>query len=645
MSDFADEMQDIINDFIEESTEALDTLDRKFVELEKSPGDMELLNDIFRSVHTIKGASGFLGFNQMVEVTHVAEDILNKLRKGEMAVDAEIMDGILQAFDLIKVLLDNIRNGVDREEEIGPTVELLKRLNERGAQARSQEPSSDSAQGKGGKAKKTADSRKKAPKKKAGKSTSGRGREEKPPSQRETGAEGAQEEKGGGEELPSVDEIRAELAAADASKAQTGGDEPVRTSAASSGAGNPQPAKPPAAKEREQSIRVDIERLDNVLNLAGELVLARNRFMRLGSKMTDWGGEHEMVGQIDEAIAQLNLVTTDLQLAIMKMRMQPIARVFNKFPRMVRDLSRQTGKQVELVISGEDTELDKTVIEEIGDPLVHLVRNSMDHGIEAPDEREAAGKPRAGTIRLSAYQEGRNIVVLVEDDGAGIDPDKVRRKACEKGLVTAEEAEKISDKEALNFIFAPGFSTAKQVSDISGRGVGMDVVKTNITKINGSISIESEVGKGTKIYFRLPLTLAIIQALTIEAGGEVYALPLSIVEENIRVMRDEIKTVEGRAVIKIRDRVLPIVRLVDIVGGCASGDESNWMYVVVIAVGERRFGLLVDRLHGQEEIVMKSMGEYLKGTEGVAGACITGDGNVVLILDVGSALGGAMGIA
>jgi two-component system chemotaxis sensor kinase CheA len=324
----------------------------------------------------------------------------------------------------------------------------------------------------------------------------------------------------------------------------------------------------------------------------------------------------------------------------MKMRMQPIAKVFNKFPRMVRDLARSSGKEIDLQLSGEETELDKTVIEEIGDPLIHLIRNSADHGIEHPDEREAAGKPRTGTISLSAMQEGQNIVVCVEDDGKGIDPEKIKESAIKKGIIQPEEAARLERKDIFDLIFRPGFSTAKTVSDISGRGVGMDVVKTGISNINGMINIDSTSGKGTQILLRLPLTLAIIQILIVKSGPEIYGIPLANVIENIRVHRNEVKTIEGRDVIRIRERVLPVARLDSLVRGPRSYDNAGAesIYIVIIGVGEKRFGLLVDELYGQEEIVMKSMGEFLKGTQGVAGASITGDGKVVLILDAASAL-------
>jgi two-component system chemotaxis sensor kinase CheA len=576
-------MDDIINDFIAESTEALDSLDQKFIELEKKPDDATLLNDIFRSVHTIKGAAGFLGFQQMVEVTHVTEDILNKLRKGEMKVDPVVMDAILQSIDLIKVLLGNIKEKNGKEENIEPTKDLLRSILDGCTVSET----------------KTVQS----------------------PAPLLTAAV----------ETPETPQC-ASIAPSEASETLT-----------AAGAQDPDASKTQAKAEdaphaKEQSIRVDIDRVDSVMNLAGELVLSRNRLMRLGAKLSESDSDSELSSHMNEAIAQLDLVTTDVQLAVMKMRMQPIAKVFNKFPRMVRDLARQNNKEVELVINGEETELDKTVIEEIGDPLVHLIRNAVDHGMETPEERVAKGKPRVGTVTLSAYQEGRNIIVSVTDDGKGIDPASIRRSAVEKGLLTQDEADRLSKKDSLALIFIPGFSTAKVVSNISGRGVGMDVVKTNISRINGNISVESEVGRGTSIIFRLPLTLAIIQALTVETNGEVYGIPLSTVIENIRVMAEEIKTVEGREVIHIRDRVFPVVRLGSLVSGDQSMSSSEWKYIVIIGIGDKKFGLLVDRLHGQEEIVMKSMGEYLKGTEGIAGACITGDGNVILILDVAGLL-------
>ncbi|MFQ5427419.1 MAG: chemotaxis protein CheA [Thermodesulfobacteriota bacterium] len=561
MSEPSNEMDEIIDEFIVESEESLESLDQMFVALEKDPGNKDLLNEIFRCAHTIKGAAGFLGFQKLVEIAHVTEDVLNKLRKGELTVTEDIMDAVLKAMDIIKEILANIKTG--RVEGISPSVDFMKAILEGGETAAAETVTVEKETKQAGEA-------------------SGKAPEQ------------AVEKK----ETPIVH------------------------------------------KEKEQNIRVEIVKLDEVLNLVGELVLSRNRLMRLGSQLCDSRMEEDILNHTDEAIAQLDLVTSDLQLAVMKMRMQPIARVFNKFPRMVRDLARSGEKEIELKVSGEDTELDKTVIEEIGDPLIHLIRNSVDHGVESPAERQAAGKPACGTISLSASQEGQNIVVCVEDDGKGMDPEAIKESAIGKGVITPEEASKLSSKDALELIFRPGFSTVKKVSDISGRGVGMDVVKTGITNINGLINIESEVGVGTKIIFRLPLTLAIIQILIVKSGDEIYGIPLANVVENIRLRPQDVKTIEGREVVRIRDSVLPVARLQSIVrpGAVSQVADNGKIYLVVIGVGEKRFGLLVDELYGQEEIVMKSMGEYMKGTEGVAGASITGDGKVVLILDVASVL-------
>lgn len=603
---YANEMEEIVQDFIVEAYEALDLLDQKFVELEKKPNDTDLLNDIFRSVHTIKGASGFLGFTQMVDVTHVGEEILNKLRNSQIILTPDIMDVLLESVDMVKLLLGKIKNKDDSEENIAPIVAKLKEVLE---------------------------------------------------------VHSISEEQG---------KAQASLA-----KAMDSGEPSTEAQVVEE-----MEAVGFKDKATEQNIRVDIHRLDNALNLAGELVLSRNRILTLFNRLdekTNANSDHNLMSEIDEAINQLDLVTTDLQVGVMKMRMQPIARVFNKFTRMVRDLAKAKDKEVDLEIKGEETELDKTVIEEIGDPLVHLVRNSIDHGIELPKDRELHGKFRAATLTLSAFQEGQHIVVMVEDDGRGIDPDKLKEKAIEKNLITVDDAVKMTDKEALELIFMPGFSTADEVTDISGRGVGMDVVKTNIAKINGSVSIESTVGKGTKVIFRLPLTLAIIQALIVEAGGEQYALPLANVLENLRVKEDTIETISGREVANIRNSVISVFRLSQLVGQNAEIEKvsemaglllkaqeeateettetqeikaedvkvtqvaleneevegaEGWKYLVIISVNEKTVGILVDVLHGQEEIVMKSLGTYLKGTEGVAGACITGDGNVILILDM-----------
>lgn len=559
-----DEMQEIIQDFLNESSEILEGLDNKFVELEKAPEDLQLLNDIFRSAHTIKGAAGFLGFKQLVEVAHATENVLNKLRQGEMKVNSAIMDVILQAVDFIKLLIGNIRDNNQKEEDLsGITARLNGVLSqEAGVDAIHELPLQASNQ--------TINT----------------------------------------DNVPSL---------------------PLFAKEGDGGSSEPSPERPvQQVVQTEQTIRVDTKRLDDVLNLVGELVLGRNRLAKLNSiiESTDW----EFAPVFNEVASHIDLITSDLQLAVMKTRMQPVGKVFGKFPRLVRDLARISNKEIDLRLSGEDTEVDKSVVEEIGDPLVHLIRNSIDHGIEPPEAREAKGKARKGTVSLSAYQEGDHIVIEVSDDGKGIDAGAVRAKAIEKGLITESDADKMSDKEMLGFIFLPGFSTARVVTDVSGRGVGMDVVKTNISKLNGVIEIDSRPGVGTRFSIKLPLTMAIIQTLMVGVGGEAFAIPLSNVIEAIKVTPSHLHTVEGIEVITLRESVLPVIRLSERFNILMeSGDRG---YVVVITVNGRNYGIFVDRLIGQEEVVIKPLDDCAKSAEEVAGATITGDGKVVLILDV-----------
>ncbi|MBR2221418.1 MAG: response regulator, partial [Campylobacter sp.] len=390
-----------------------------------------------------------------------------------------------------------------------------------------------------------------------------------------------------------------------------------------------------SASAVEQTIRVEVKRLDNLMNLIGELVLGKNRLLKIYDDVEERYEGEKFLEELNQVVSALSLVTTDIQLAVMKTRMLPIAKVFNKFPRMVRDLSRELGKQIDLEISGEETELDKSIVEEIGDPLVHIIRNSCDHGVESPKERLAAGKPEKGIIQLKAYNEGNHIVVEIVDDGKGIDALAVKMKALERGLITEREVDSMSDKEAYSLIFKPGFSMAKQVTNVSGRGVGMDVVKTNIEKLNGIIDIDSEVGKGTIIKLKIPLTLAIIQSLLVGSQEEFYAIPLASVKETVRVPVDNIYTIEGKNVLRLRDEVLSLVRLSDLFGVKQVFESGDQTYVVVINVADSKLGIIVDSLIGQEEIVIKSLGNYLQNIRGIAGGTIRGDGKVTLIVDVG----------
>ncbi|WP_203300355.1 chemotaxis protein CheA [Marinobacter sediminum] len=381
----------------------------------------------------------------------------------------------------------------------------------------------------------------------------------------------------------------------------------------------------------ETTVRVDTKRLDDIMNMVGELVLVRNRLQRLGASSED---EH-----MHKAVSNLDVVTTDLQAAVMQTRMQPIKKVFGRFPRVVRDLARSLKKEVNLVMHGEDTDLDKNLVEALSDPLVHLVRNSVDHGIEAPDVREKAGKPRQGTVTLSAEQEGDHILLVIEDDGAGMDPEVLRRKAVEKGVYEQDAADRLTDNECFNLIFAAGFSTKEQISDVSGRGVGMDVVKTKIGQLNGQISIVSELGKGSRIIIKVPLTLAIMPTLMIMLGDQSFALPLVNVVEIFHLDLTKTNIVDGRECIVVRDKVFPLFHIKRWLVGKGKGQEEPAnAHVVIVAMGTKQVGFVVDQLVGQEEVVIKPLGRALQGTPGMAGATITGDGRIALIIDVPSLL-------
>ncbi|MEO5361122.1 MAG: chemotaxis protein CheA [Nitrospirota bacterium] len=642
----SDEMDEIINDFLIETTEIVEDLSQKFVELENDKDNQDLVNGIFRSVHTIKGASGFLGFNQMVQLTHITESVLKKIKDGDIPLTPAVMDVILGSIDMVKVLLEHIKAKDGIEEDLTDILAMLQGVYEQaGAPAAAEPPPTLQAPPE--------------------QVVPAMPAEEPASNDAEAASSGhtieeldALMEAQSNQMLKPVGEILVENGAVttdevdDALKIQTlikdsvdvgevpkVGDILTATDKVSKEEVKKALTKQPQAEKEkppqlEQTIRVDVERLDNVLNLVGELVLARNRLMKVVSNLELKYTDNADVAPLAELTAFINLITTDLQLAVMKTRMQPVRKVFNKFPRMVRDLARSLKKDVELNLSGEETELDKSIIEEIGDPLVHLVRNSVDHGIEMPEVREAEGKPRGGTVLLSAYQEGNNIVLSIEDDGKGIDVEMLKGKIVEKGLGTPDELERLSTKEILDYIFLPGFSTAKVVSDVSGRGVGMDVVKTNISKLNGTITIETEKGKGSKFLLRLPLTLAIIQALMVGVGTEVYAVPLASVVETVRIDQSNIKTIRGQETVILRNEIVPVHRLANkFFIPTASANGGNKMYLVVIVIGEKKFGMMVDKLFGQEEVVIKSIEGFSSSSEGIAGATITGDGKVVLILD------------
>ncbi len=654
-----DDLQEIMEDFLIEAFEMNEQLDQDLVELEHNPEDLDLLNRIFRVAHTIKGSSSFLNLNILTHLTHNMEDVLNRARKGEIKITPDIMDVVLRSIDLMKTLLVTIRDtGSDtnngKENEIEEAVKQLQAI------------TSQNLEG-------AKEGTKEAPKKENEKEVKKEAKEENTEENQENKAK-APTAKNFASDNPladepdldytnmSAEEVEAEIERllnkrqeADKERRAQKKQEAKPKQEVAPTKETPKTETPKAPKTEtkakakadteenkapsigvEQTVRVDVRRLDHLMNLIGELVLGKNRLIRIYGDVEERYDGEKFLEELNQVVSSISAVTTDLQLAVMKTRMQPVGKVFNKFPRMVRDLSRELGKSIELIIEGEETELDKSIVEEIGDPLIHIIRNSCDHGIEPLEERRRLNKPETGKVQLSAYNEGNHIVIKISDDGKGLDPVMLKEKAVEKGVISERDAEGMSDREAFNLIFKPGFSTAKVVSNVSGRGVGMDVVKTNIEKLNGIIEIDSEVGVGTTQKLKIPLTLAIIQALLVGVQEEYYAIPLSSVLETVRISQDEIYTVDGKSVLRLRDEVLSLVRLSDIFKVDAILESNSDVYVVIIGLADQKIGVIVDYLIGQEEVVIKSLGYYLKNTRGIAGATVRGDGKITLIVDVGA---------
>lgn len=634
-----EDIQEILEDFLIEAFELIEQIDQDLVELEAKPDDLELLNSIFRVAHTVKGSSSFLNFDVLTKLTHHMEDVLNKARRAELKITPEVMDVVLESVDMMKDLLNGIRD-YGNDTDVGIDIEdICIRLE---AVSNGDEIPQDEeaiAQAK---------EQKQEEVKEEDKSKNEEIAEEKTEQSEDTSEQedysNLSDEEVEAEIERLLQEKQEEKKKKKAKKEQSGGEDkkpkpntdtaPVAASKPKESETNAPAKKQANSSSLEQTIRVEVKRLDHLMNLIGELVLGKNRLLKIYDDVEERYEGEKFLEELNQVVSAISLVTTDLQIAVMKTRMLPIAKVFNKFPRMVRDLSRELGKSIELEISGEDTELDKSIVEEIGDPLVHIIRNSCDHGVESAEDREAKGKNATGLIELKAYNEGNHIVIEIADDGKGLDADLLRSKAIERGMITEREADTMSDKEAFNLIFKPAFSMAAKVTNVSGRGVGMDVVKTNIEKLNGIIDIDSELGRGTIIKMKIPLTLAIIQALLVGAQEEFYAIPLASVLETVRIPLEEIYTIEGKNVLRLRDEVLSLVRLSDIFGVKQVFDSGEHAYVVVIGLAESKLGVIVDTLVGQEEIVIKSMGDYLQGIDGVAGATIRGDGRVTLIVDV-----------
>lgn len=574
---------ELIREFLVESQELLERVDEDMVALEASPSDAELLNRIFRALHTIKGTSGFLGFDPVVRVSHRAEDVLNAMRRGELKLSRRIIDALLKSRDLLGKMLKDIGNQQLGEYVLDPLLAELEAV-------------------------------------------------QKPEAAPQLGdllvAEGTVE--------PAV--LEAVL------QEQTNIPEPKKLGEMLVEKELALPAEVGNALVRQkqiaesvavpQTMRVDVHKLDELINLIGELVLERNRLVQVSRDFTAGKLDSETISSaLSQTTARLSFLTEELHVAGLKTRMVPIDAVFRKFPRIVRDLARNLHKEVELVVSGQDTELDKTMVELIGDPLVHLVRNSLDHGLETPDARQKTGKDPKGTLRLEAREEGDQIVVRIADDGAGIDPDRIARKAIEKGLVTAERVSTLSKREILDFIFLPGFSTKEVASDVSGRGVGMDVVRTNVKNMNGTVELDSNLGVGTTVTLRLPLTMAIMPVLFVKVGKEIYGLPMRMVIETLRVNTRDIHVVEDCEAIHVREKTYPLIRLAQALEVSESRQDQMTCKIVIVSVGTRRIALLVDDLVGAEATVIKPLDELSRKSVGIAGATVGGDGMVRLLLD------------
>jgi two-component system chemotaxis sensor kinase CheA len=572
----------LIQEFLVESSELVEHVVQDLVVLESAPTDPETLNRIFRALHTIKGTSGFLGFEEMVRLSHRAEDVLNDLRKGAYVAGPAIVDLLLKVVDVLRSMLEDIRAKRTGAYELDPLISALEAIRTQ-APAPQETPSPSET-----------------------------------PSPRQA-PEKAAEASGAGEQLPSL------AAPEGASK------DPALAA----------PAKPGASQDAPASMRVDVAKLDNLINMVGELALERNRLLQLSRSI---GTQNltlaELGEQLSRSTTRLSFITEELQTAGLKTRMLPIDTVFRRLPRIVRDLARQLGKEVDLEIQGGETELDRIMAEQLGDPLIHLIRNSMDHGIEMPDRREAAGKKRVGNIRVEARTEGDHIVVGISDDGAGIDPERIARKALEKGVVSPEQLRSMERREILELIFLPGFSTRETASDISGRGVGMDVVNSNLKRINGSVELDSTPGEGTCVTLKLPLTMVIFPVLFFQVAGETYGVPMRSVVETLRVSSEQIHVVEGRDVLHSNGRTLPLLRLERILSvPREERRECAGSKAVIAGLGSRRIALLVDRLVGEEATVIKPLSTVFGRCPGVAGATISGDGSVRLLLDVPALVG------
>ena len=665
--------------FLDESHEHLQSLNEGLLRLEENMEEISAVNDIFRNAHTLKGMSATMGFAKIAELTHEMEDVLDLVRKEQLKLNEDIMDTLFKCLDSLEQMVDSVGNG--EAEDVVDVSDLVAKLSSiskgtpapaEAAPSAAAAPATDGASSDLGIDDIDIDVMKKAKEAgmnifhvkvtlmescvlKAARSVMvmhaldevGDVIKSVPP------AEDLEQEKfehsfdvviatsadteavkNAVDTVSEIEDIGVEELDPDALGKQIE-PAPAQTAPAAAPAAK-KPAAPakkagaksaPAAKKphQSQSVRVDIEKLDTLMNLMGELVINKVRLEQIGQT-------HRM-SDLMETLEQMDRVTGDLQNIVMKVRMVPVSAVFNRFPRMVRDVSKELGKEINLTIEGEETELDRTVIDEIGDPIMHLLRNSLDHGVESPDAREAKGKSRVGEVGLIARHEGNNVVIMITDDGAGIDADKIRRKAVEKGMISQSEADSLDDADAVRLIFLPGFSTAEQITDISGRGVGMDVVRSKIEALSGHVDVETHIDEGSIFKIKLPLTLAIIQAMLVRVQEEMYAIPLTSIDSTINIEPTDIQTVQNKEVIVLRGEIIPIIRMEEALQVPHTKD-SDEHFVVVVHAGEAKAGIVVDNLIGQQEIVIKTLGNLFAGLKLFGGATVLGDGRVALILDV-----------
>ena len=594
---------DICADFLVEAGEILDQLGEQMVALERAPADRECLNAVFRGFHTIKGGAGFLDFETMVSVCHAVEDRLNAARDASAPLDAAAFDHVQQGIDLLVDMLACISAGTAPEPPPASLLAAL-RAGAGGAQQAVAAPSAANDASPAGD-----DSIDDLDFEALLDSLHGAG-----------GAPGANAAPAPG---PATPEPAASGPASDPGPAPAPAAAPAPV---------PRPAAPKPVEAADVTVRVDVRRLDAMVNLVGELVLARNRLKTIRPRLRD--------DDLDRAVAALDVATSRLQGAVMTARMQPVGRVFARFPKLARDVARQLDKQVQLELSGAETELDRNLVEALADPLVHLVRNAIDHGIESPEARRRAGKSEQGLVRLCAQQEGDHVLIEVRDDGAGIDPEKIRRSAVDKRLIDDDAAARLSPEECLQLLFLPGFSTRSEVSDLSGRGVGMDVVQSRIRELSGTVQIHSEPGAGSRFAIRVPLTLAILPTLLVEVGGDVYALPLVRVVEVLSHEPGRELWIDGQRVLDLRQQPLPLLGLREWLGMAPLPLPDSTC--VVLQSGEQRYCLAVDQVRGREEVVIKALPPTLRGLPGYAGASLIGDGRMALILDVDALPGGGV---